>query len=49
MLPLTNAYLFASARAQMLHTIVKPILEDGGIVISDRSFLSSLAIQGYAQ
>ncbi len=47
--PLTNAYLFAAARAQTLQTIVKPALEDGDIVISDRSFLSSCAIQGEAQ
>ena len=47
--PLTNAYLFAAARAQTLETIVKPALENGDIVISDRSFLSSCAIQGEAQ
>ena len=47
--PLTNAYLYAAARAQLLHTIVKPALESGKIVISDRSFLSSLAQQGFAQ
>lgn len=47
--PLTNAYLFAAARAQTLETLVKPALENGDIVISDRSFLSSCAIQGEAQ
>ena len=47
--PLTNAYLYAAARAQALETIVKPALENGNIVISDRSFLSSCAIQGEAQ
>ncbi len=47
--PLTNAYLYAAARAQTLHTVVKPALERGDIVISDRSFLSSLAIQWEAQ
>ncbi len=47
--PLTNAYLYAAARAQLLHTIVKPALESGKIVISDRSFLSSVAQQGFAQ
>ncbi len=47
--PLTNAYLFAAARAQTIHTIVKPALDSGKIVISDRSFLSSCAIQGEAQ
>lgn len=47
--PLTNAYLYAAARAQTLQTIVKPALEAGKIVISDRSFLSSCAIQWEAQ
>lgn len=43
--PLTNAYLYAAARAQTIHTIVKPALESEKMVISDRSFLSSCAIQ----
>lgn len=42
---LTEAYLYAAARAQLLNTVVKPTLEAGGIVISDRSFISSLAYQ----
>lgn len=47
--PLTNAYLYAAARAQTLHTIVKPAIDAGKIVVSDRSFLSSCAYQGEAQ
>lgn len=47
--PLTNAYLYAAARAQLLHTVIIPALQIGKIVISDRSFLSSLAYQGEAQ
>lgn len=47
--PLTNAYLYAAARAQTLQTVVKPSLEKWDIVISDRSFLSSLAQQWYTQ
>lgn len=47
--PLTNAYLYAAARAQTLQTVVFPALEKGDIVVSDRSFLSSLAYQGEAQ
>jgi dTMP kinase len=47
--PLTNAYLYAAARAQTLHTVVLPALDSGKIVVSDRSFLSSLAYQGEAQ
>jgi len=45
----TDAYLYASSRAQSLRQIVKPVIESGGIVISDRSFVTSLAYQGYAQ
>jgi dTMP kinase len=47
--PLTNAYLYAAARAQTLETVVRPALERGDIVISDRSWLSSCTIQGEAQ
>ena len=47
--PLTNAYLYAAARAQTLHTVVVPALSAGKIVVSDRSFLSSVAYQGEAQ
>lgn len=47
--PLTNAYLYAAARAQTLQTVVKPALESGNIVISDRCFLSSCTIQWEAQ
>ncbi|MBC7503968.1 dTMP kinase [Candidatus Gracilibacteria bacterium] len=47
--PLTNAYLYTAARTQTLHTVVKPALESGQIVVSDRSFLSSCAYQGEAQ
>lgn len=47
--PLTDAYLYAAARAQTLHTIVKPALDAGKIVVSDRCFLSSLAFQWEAQ
>lgn len=46
---LTDAYLYASARAQLIHTVIQPVLEAGGIVISDRNVCSSLAYQGYAQ
>ena len=49
MYPLTNAYLYAAARAQTLHTVVRPALDAGKIIVSDRSFLSSMAYQGEAQ
>ena len=47
--PICEAYLYASARAQSLRKVVRPVLEKKGIVIADRSFLSSLAYQGYAK
>lgn len=49
MYPLTDIYLYASARAQLIESLVKPALQRGAIVISDRNFCSSLAIQGIAQ
>ena len=44
--PETEAYGYAAARAELLRTIVRPALERGAIVISDRSYLSSCAFQG---
>ena len=44
-----EAYLYAASRAQSLRTVVKPILDKNGIVISDRSYLSSVAYQGAAR
>lgn len=44
-----EAYLYAAARAQSLRTAVQPVLERGGIVVADRSFLSSVAWQGFGQ
>jgi dTMP kinase len=49
MVPECEAYLYAAARAQSLRSVVKPCLDAGGIVISDRSYLTSLAYQGYAR
>lgn len=47
--PVCEAYLYAAARVQLLHTVVSEVLDQGGIVISDRSFVSSLAYQGEAR
>ncbi len=44
--PICEAYLYAASRAQTLRKVVQPILVQRGIVISDRSFVSSLAFQG---
>lgn len=47
--PICEAYLYAASRAQLLNTVVRPALEAGAIIVSDRSFWSSLAYQGFAK
>jgi len=47
--PVCEAYLYAAARAQSLRVIVGPALEQGAIVLADRSKYSSEAIQGVAR
>ena len=47
--PVCEAYLYAAARSQSLRSVVKPVLDNDGIVISDRSFISSVAYQGTAR
>jgi dTMP kinase len=46
--PIVDIYLYAAARAQSLRKIVLPALEKNYFVVADRSFISSLAINGYA-
>ncbi|GJQ62852.1 MAG: thymidylate kinase [Melioribacteraceae bacterium] len=45
----TEALLFAAARAQLVNEVIKPALERGAIVISDRFHHSSIAYQGYGR
>lgn len=48
--PLSEAYLFASSRAQLLTQKILPLLqEDQNIVILDRYIDSSVAYQGFAR
>ncbi|MDR1962592.1 MAG: dTMP kinase [Planctomycetaceae bacterium] len=44
----TEMLLFMAARAQMVEEIIRPALEMGKMVISDRFLLSNLVYQGYA-
>jgi dTMP kinase len=42
----TEAMLFYASRNQLLENVVKPALAEGKVVLSDRSFWSSMAYQG---
>jgi dTMP kinase len=45
--PRTETLLYQAARAQIVEQVIKPRLNDGEIVISDRYFDSTIAYQGY--
>lgn len=49
MAPRTEALLMAADRAQHMSEIVRPALESGRHVVSDRSIYSTLAYQGYGR
>lgn len=46
--PITEMFLFEAARADYVESLIKPHLEQGRVVLSDRYFDSTLAYQGYA-
>ncbi|HOG21820.1 MAG TPA: dTMP kinase [Flexilinea sp.] len=47
MCPRTEILLFCAARAQLVEEVIRPALQSGKIVISDRYADSTLAYQGY--
>lgn len=47
--PVTEYLLFAADRSEHIKTVVKPALESGMVVISDRMGDSSMAYQGYGR
>lgn len=47
--PLTEALLMAADRHQLMTELVRPTLENGRHVVSDRSVYSSLAYQGFGR
>lgn len=49
MSPVTEMLLYAASRAQLVHEVIGPSLEEGKIVISDRFVDSSIVYQGIAR
>ena len=49
MIPATEVFLFQAARAQFYHDLVKPKINEGVIFVTDRSYWSTVAFQGYGR
>jgi dTMP kinase len=45
--PRTEILLFSASRAQIVHQVIRPHLESGGVIVCDRFYDSTLAYQGY--
>ena len=46
---MTEAFLYAAARAQLVRQLIKPALDEGKVVICDRFVDSSIAYQAYGR
>jgi dTMP kinase len=49
MAPAAEILLFSAARAQIVHQVIRPHLQRGGVVLCDRFADSTFAYQGYGQ
>ncbi len=49
MCDVTEALLYAAARAQLVNQVIRPTLKRGDIVLADRFLDSSIVYQGYAR
>lgn len=47
--PMSELFLFNSARTELMRQVILPALEDGYLVLCDRFIDSTLAYQGYAR
>ena len=45
--PRTEFLLFSASRTQLVHEVIQPQLDKGGVIVSDRFYDSSLAYQGH--
>ncbi|MDA1128299.1 MAG: dTMP kinase [Chloroflexi bacterium] len=49
MAPISELMLFEAARAQLVQHVIRPFLDQGGVVIADRFTSSTIAYQGYGR
>lgn len=47
--PLTELFLYEASRSELTRTVLRPALEAGRVVLSDRFAMASLAYQGYGR